>query len=84
MIDSGAALVAVGICETDRGKPGHECRFCRLTIPEIESAVEAFWRKPDADHIAAIYDNEPSSLQHRRLQEAQGYRERRTVGPQEA
>lgn len=71
LIDSGAALVAAGICETDRGKPGHECRFCHLTIPELESAVETFWRRDDSPHLAAIWEQEPPALQHRRLQEAQ-------------
>jgi len=71
IIDSGAAIVAVGICETDRGKAGHSCVWCRLTIPEIDAALATFWRSDDAEHLASIWERTPSALQHRHLAEAQ-------------
>jgi hypothetical protein len=67
-----------------RASHPRECSYCPFTLAELASAVEDFWAWEGSAHAVEVWERTPPAIQFRRLAEAEGHREPRSIGPQEA
>lgn len=69
-----------GIARADHNR---ECSYCGWTLAELIAAVDDFWEWEGSAHAVEVWECMGPVLQIRHVEEAQGYREPRTIGPQE-